>query len=71
MKRKDTISLGEFRELTKDLPDETAILLVNPTGYETQAACPLHSYPFCTTLDNQGVFLLESDISDYVSFQDC
>lgn len=71
MKRGDTMSLGEFRELTKDLPDHTAILLVQPTGYTEQEAISVHSYAFCTSLDKQDMFLLDCDDSNSVSFVDC
>lgn len=70
MKRGDTMSLGEFRKLTKDLPDRTAILIVASTGYTEQAALAIHSYPFCTSLDNQDVLLLEQDVTDCVHFVD-
>lgn len=71
MKRKDTMSLGEFRELTKDMPDHTALLLVQPTGFEEQAAVALQSYPFCTSLDSQDVFLFQPDVSESARFVDC
>lgn len=70
MKRKDTMSLKEFRELTKDMPDRTVILIVASTGYTEQAALAVHSYPFCTSLDDQDVLLLEQDITDCVHFVD-
>lgn len=71
MKRSDTMSLGEFRELTKDMPDDAIIMISSEQMY--QEALAVHSYPFCTSLDDQGsgIILLESDISDSVHFEDC
>jgi len=71
MKRGDTMSLGEFRELTKDMPDNAIIMIVSEQMYHEALA--VHSYPFCTSLDEQGagVMLLEADISESVHFTDC
>ena len=69
MKRKDTMSLGEFREATKNLPDDAIIMIVSE--HSTTEALAVHPYHFATSLDEQNVFLLESDISDSVSFTDC
>lgn len=66
MKRKDTLSLGELRELTKDLPDDTAILI--NMGQDTAVA--VHIYPVETSLDSQGVFLLDFDPYNSVTFVD-
>lgn len=69
MKRKDCMTLGEFRELTKDMPDDTALLVVSER--EHNKALALRPYLFCTSLDEQGVYLLEADISESVKFTDC
>lgn len=71
MKRGDTMSLGEFREITKDLPDDAIIMIVSEAmQYEALA---VHQYPFCTSLDDQGsgIILLEADTGDSVRFEDC
>lgn len=54
MNRKDTLSLGELRELIKDLPDDTAILI----SMERDTAVAVNIYPFETSLDSQGVFFI-------------
>lgn len=71
MKRGDTMSLGEFRELTKDTPDNAIIMIVSEQRHNHALA--VHSYPFCTSLDDQGagIILLEADISESVPFADC
>lgn len=66
MKRKDTLSLGELRELTKDLPDDTAILI----NMRRDTAVAVHTYPIETSLDSQGVFLLDLDPYNSVTFTD-
>lgn len=43
MKRGDTMSLGEFRELTKDLQDDAVIMIVSEQMYNEALA--VHSYP--------------------------
>jgi len=70
MKRKDTMSLGEFRELTKNMPDSAVIMVTASMGYTYQAALAVHNYPFATSLDEQDVILLEPDITDSVRFVD-
>lgn len=71
MKFKDTMSLGELRKLTKDMPDEAVIMIVSEQMNDEALA--VHLYPFCTSLDSQGpgVFLLQADTSDSVHFADC
>lgn len=71
MKRSDTMSLGEFRELTKDMSDDAVIMIVSEKAYHEALAVQL--YPLCTSLDDQGsgVILLEADTSDSVHFTDC
>ena len=69
MKRSDTISLGEFRKMTKDMPDDTAIMIVAEGPYSNEALA-VEFYPFETSLDRQGVILLRPDTSDSVSFTD-
>lgn len=66
MKRDKTLSLGEFRQLTKDLSDNTAIMLVD----KNNSALALKVYPFETSLDRQGVFLLDINIYESVRFKD-
>ena len=63
MKRDKTLSLGEFKQLTKDLPDDTAIM-VAMNNY----ALAVSVYVFETTLDKQGVFLLDVSTKDSVRF---
>lgn len=63
MKRDKTLSLGEFKQLTKDLPDDTAIM-VAMNNY----ALAVSVYVFETTLDKQGVFLLDVGTKDSVRF---
>ena len=65
MKRDKTLTLGQFKELTKDLPDNTAIMVVS--GGDTALA--LGVYPFETSLDGQRVFLLDMSPYDYVRFE--
>lgn len=67
MLKGDTMSLGKFRELTKDLPDETALLIVAPGGREALA---ITTYDFETSLDSQGVFLLDQLVGESVHFTD-
>lgn len=71
MKRSDTMSLGEFRELTKDMPDNAIIMIVSEMMPDEAVAVRL--YPVCTSLDDQGagIVLLEGDISESVRFTDC
>lgn len=71
MKFKDTMSLGELRKLTRDMPDEAVIMIVSEQMNDEALA--VHPYPFCTSLDSQGpgVFLLQADTSDSVHFADC
>lgn len=71
MKRGDTMSLGKFRELTKDMPDDAIIMIVSDQMYHEALA--VHSYPFRTSLDDRGsgIMLLEADISESVHFTDC
>lgn len=71
MKRGDTMSLGEFRELTKDRPDNAIIMIASEQM--NNHALAVHLYPVCTSLDDQGagIILLEADISDSVPFADC
>lgn len=66
MERSKTLSLGEFRQLTKDLPDDTAIMIVS----ENNNALALSAYPFETSLDKSGVFLLNMNIYESVHFTD-
>jgi len=61
MNRKDTLSLRELRELTKNLPDDTAVLI----RMERDTAVAVNAYPVETSLDSQGVFLL--DLNPYAS----
>lgn len=70
MKRCDTMSLGEFRELTKGMPDDAVILIVSERMQHEALA--VSSYPLRTSLDDQGsgVILLEGDIGESVHFTD-
>lgn len=64
------MSLGEFREAIKDMPDHTCLLVVSTTGYK-DCALALQPYPFSNTLDHQDVYLFQMDPSDSVTFADC
>ena len=66
MNRKDTLSLRELRELTKNLPDDTAVLI----RMERDTAVAVNTYSFETSLDSQGVFLLDLNPYDSVTFAD-
>lgn len=68
MKRSDTLTLGELRELTKDMDDRTAIMIVAESAQNEALAVKL--YPFETSLDRQGVLLLRPDVSDSITFSD-
>ena len=70
MKRSACMTLGEFREVTKDMPDRTILMVVSHQG-DGNNALALQPYPFCTSLDYQDVYLMEADISDCVRFEDC
>ena len=70
MKRSACMSLGEFREATKDMPDHTCLMVISNTGYE-DCTLALQPYPFCTSLDHQDVYLFQIDLSDSVTFSDC
>lgn len=48
MKRSKTMSLGEFRELTKDMTDDAVILVVAPDG---DSALSVQPHAFETSLD--------------------
>lgn len=69
MKRKETLSLGEFRKATENLPDSAVIMIVSEQM--NNQALAAHIYPWETTLDHQGVILLEANICESVSFSDC
>jgi hypothetical protein len=66
MKRSDTISLGEFRKMTKDMSDDAVIMIVAENAHNQALVAEL--YPCETSLDRQGVILLRGDTSDSVSF---
>lgn len=68
MRRSDTISLGEFRKMTKDMPDDAVIMIVAENAHNQALAAEF--YPWETSLDRQGVILLRGDTSDSVSFTD-
>lgn len=68
MKRSATLSLGEFRRLTQDLPDNAVIMIVS--SQVQGEALAVRPYYFETSLDAQGVFLLEEDISESVCFEE-
>lgn len=77
MKRNATMSLGEFREATKDLPDHTCLMVVahmNDGGDSTidgGEALAIKPYPFETTLDRQDVYLIDVDLTESIKFDDC
>ncbi len=68
MTRRDTLTLGEFRELTKDMDDQVAILIVSELAHNEALA--VDTYAFETSLDRQGVFLLQPKTSESVKFTD-
>lgn len=59
----DTLSLGEFRKATANLPDDTALLVTLDGAF----AIPVQEYPFETSLTAQGVVLLEVHSGDAAS----
>lgn len=68
MKRSETMTVGELRELIKDMDDRTAVMVVGECAHNQALA--VHPYPFETSLDSQGVLLLRSDVSNSVTFTD-
>ena len=68
MTKGDTLSLGEFRRQTADLPDDTAILVV-AEGCQKDALA-VDFYPYENSLTRQGALLLRPDITESVPFQD-
>ena len=69
MKRKDTLSLGEFRAFTADMPDDAAIMIVSDTLLDNTALA-VQLYPIETSLDRQGVILLQQNIYEAVTFSE-
>jgi len=68
MQRSDTMTVGELRELIKDMDDKTAVLIVAENAHNEALA--VKPYPFETSLDRQGVLLLRPDVSCSVTFSD-
>ena len=68
MRRSATISLGEFRMMTKDMSDDIIIMVVSDRTFNQALA--VEFYPQETSLDRQGVILLRPDTSDSVYFVD-
>lgn len=69
MKRSECMTLGEFRELTKDMPDRTCLMVTS--HMVNDEALALIQHPFCTSLDYQDVFLFDARTDDSVHFEDC
>ena len=68
MRRSATISLGEFRMVTKDMSDDTIIMVASDRTFNQALA--VQFYPQETSLDRHGVILLQPDTSDSVYFTD-
>ena len=63
------MTLGEFRQLTKDLDDDTILMVVSECERDTAVA--LDMYPFETSLDfrdDHKFFLFDTDGMNYVGF---
>ena len=71
MNKGDTLSLGEFRKQTADMPDNTPILIAAEGCQYYSHALVVAFYPYENTLSNQGVLLLRPDPTESVTFQDC
>ena len=69
MRRVDTMSIKELRELIEDMPDDGVVMCSSPSM--DNHALSVHLYPVETTLDSQDVLLLELGYSDSVRFSDC
>lgn len=68
MQRSETMTLGELRELTKDMDDRTSVLVVLDSA--RNEALAVHLYPYETSLDKCGVLLLRPNIACSVTFSD-
>lgn len=66
MKRSDCMTVGELKENLKDLPDDAVIMITAECKINTALA--VHPYQFCTSLDDQNVYLLTQDTTESVSF---
>lgn len=60
------MTLGELREATKDLPDDTKLMVAHGTE-----AYPLSDYHFCTNIDYEGGYLFGFDNSQSVEIEMC
>lgn len=64
----ESLTLGEFRELTKNLPDDVKIMITSETEPDGKAL-PVMVYPFDTSLDCEQIFLLSQNCNESVDFE--
>lgn len=64
----ESLTLGEFRELTKNLPDNVKIMITSETEPNSKAL-PVLIYPFETNLDYENVFLLSQNCNESIDFE--
>lgn len=63
----ESLTLGEFRELTKNLPDDVKIVITSES--DSDKALPVMVYPFETNIDNNGFFLLSQNCNESIDFE--
>ena len=63
----ESLTLGEFRELTKNLPDDVKIMITSES--DSDKALPVMVYPFETSIDNNGFFLLSQNCNESIDFE--
>lgn len=61
------LTLGQFRELTKNIPDDTILVITSES--DSNKALPVIMYPFETSIDNDGFFLLSQDCNESIDFE--
>ena len=61
------LTLGQFRELTKNIPDDTILVITSES--DSNKALPVIMYPFETNIDNDGFFLLSQDCDESIDFE--
>lgn len=61
------LTLGRFRELTKNIPDNTILVITSES--DSNKALPVIMYPFETSIDNDGFFLLSQDCNESIDFE--
>ena len=61
------LTLGQFRELTKNIPDDAILVITSES--DSNKALPVIMYPFETNIDNDGFFLLSQDCNESIDFE--